>query len=553
MAALFGVDADRGLWGSDTLAGSNNWAVSGAHTRSGTAMVANDMHLGLSVPNTWYRASLAWGEGPQRRVTGISLPGVPPLVVGSNGDIAWAFTNATADWSDVVLLEVDPTDALRYRTPEGWERFTVRTEVVGVARLAPHSVEVRETRWGPVIAPDARNRPRAIAWVPLRDGGMNLALAGLETARTIDEALGIAAQAGVPGQNLVVAGRDGRIAWTVAGRIPRRVGFDGTVPMSWADGSRGWDGWLAPSEYPRLVDPPNGRIVTANNRVVGLDGLAKLGDGGYDPGARARQIADGLASLEGVAPSDMLQVQLDDRAVFLERWRALLQTVLTGPHAEATEERRELRRVLVTTWTGRASVDSAAYRLVRDFRQQVAELAFAPLFSDVRKVDPTYPVTSGRVGEGPLWALVSSRPSHLLATEFASWEDLLLAAADRTVVEATRASGSTAAHTWGRFNTARIQHPLARAVPQLARWLDLERDELPGDAHMPRVQAPEFGASERLAVSPGHEGDGYYHMPGGQSGHPLSPYYRAGHRAWVKGEPTPFLPGPTVQTLVLTP
>ena len=104
---MFGVDADGGLWGSDALAGSNNWAVSGAHTRSGAAMVANDMHLGLSVPNTWYRASLAWGEGPQRRVTGISLPGVPSLVVGSNGDIAWAFTNSTADWSDVVLLEVD--------------------------------------------------------------------------------------------------------------------------------------------------------------------------------------------------------------------------------------------------------------------------------------------------------------------------------------------------------------------------------------------------------------------------------------------------------------
>ena len=173
-------------------------------------------------------------------------------------------------------------------------------------------------------------------------------------------------------------------------------------------------------------------------------------------------------------------------------------------------------------------MDSAAYRLVRDFRQHVAELGVRALFSEVRKVDPTYPVTSGRVGEGPLWALVSTRPAHLLAPEFASWEDLLLAAADRTVVEATQASGSIAAHTWGRFNTARIQHPLARAVPQLARWLDLERDELPGDSHMPRVQAPEFGASERLAVSPGHEGDGYYHMPGGQSGHPLSPYYRAG-------------------------
>ena len=553
LLTAFGADAHGGLWGSDGLAGSNNWAVSGAHTRSGAAMVANDMHLGLSVPNTWYRASLAWGEAPQRRVTGLSLPGVPSLVVGSNGDIAWAFTNSTADWSDVVLLEVDSTDASRYRTPEGWERFTVRRETIVVARSAPQSVEVRETRWGPVIGPDARRRPRAIAWAPLRDGGMNLALADMETARSIDEALGVATRAGVPGQNLVVAGRDGRIAWTVAGRIPRRVGFDGAVPTSWADGSRGWDGWLASDEYPRLVDPSSGRIVTANNRVADVADLSKLGDGGYDPGARARQIAERLASIESATPADLLAVQLDDRAVFLDRWRNLLRRVLASPEASVSEDRRELRRVVEVTWTGRASVDSAAYRLVRDFRQHVAELVFTPLFAEVRNVDPTYPATGGRAGEGPLWALVSLRPAHLLATEFASWEDLLLSAADRTVVTAKAASGSVAAHTWGRFNTARIQHPLARAVPQLARWLDLERDELPGDSHMPRVQAPEFGASERLAVSPGHEADGYCHMPGGQSGHPLSPYYRAGHRAWVTGEPTPFLPGPTVHTLVLTP
>jgi penicillin amidase len=555
-AFAFAMDDDRdcfGIWGSDAVPGSNNWAVAGAHTRDGVAMLANDMHLGLSVPNTWYRASLAWGTASRHRVTGVTLPGVPSMVVGSNGDIAWGFTNTTADWSDVILLDLDPADPTRYRTPSGWRTFETRSEEIGVARGGNQRVDVHETIWGPVIEPDARRRQRAVAWVPLREGGMNLALSGLEDARTLEDAYIVAAQAGVPGQNLVVAERGGRIAWSIAGRIPRRVGYDGAVPASWADGTRRWDGWLTAAEYPRVIDPPRGRIVTANNRVVDVAELEKLGDNGYDPGARARQIADGLARLVNVTPVDMLAVQLDDRAIFLDRWRTLLLEVLSDPQAAATEDRRELRQVVERTWTGRASVDSAAYRLVREFRQKTGELAFTPLFSDVRKADPTYPVTAGRTGEGPLWALVSSRPPHLLSVEFASWQELLLAAADRTVVDAKQASGSVAAHTWGRFNTSRIQHPLARAVPQLALWLDFERNELPGDSHMPRVQAPEFGASQRLAVSPGREEEGYFHMPGGQSGHPLSPHYRDGHRSWATGAPTPFLPGPTLHTLTLRP
>jgi penicillin amidase len=550
----FDAVADRaGIWGSDALPGSNNWAVGGALTRDGGAILANDMHLGHSVPNIWYRASLTWRQTPPHRLTGVTLPGVPTVVAGSNGDLAWGFTNTTADWSDIVLLEVDPADPSRYLTPQGWQPFSTRREEILVAGAAAQTVEVRETIWGPVIEPDARRRPRAVAWVPLREGGMNLALAGLAGARTIEDAFALGAVAGVPGQNLVVAQRGGRIGWSIAGRIPRRVGHDGTVPASWADGTRGWDGWLTADAYPRLIDPRGGRIVTANNRLVEGGDLRTLGDGGYDPGARARVIADGLARLERVTPADMLAVQLDDRAIFLERWRTLLLQVLSDPQTAPTEDRRELRRLLERTWTGRASVDSAAYRLVREFRQRSGELVFTPLLAGVRAIDPAYPVTSGRVGEGPLWALVSSRPAHLLSPEFGSWQELLLAAADRTVMDAKQASGTLAAHTWGRYNTTRIRHPLARAVPVLARWLDLDRDQLPGDSHMPRVQMPEFGASERLAVSPGRESEGYFHMPGGQSGHPLSPHYRDGHRAWAAGAPTPFLPGPAVHTLTLKP
>ena len=108
--------------------------------------------------------------------------------------------------------------------------------------------------------------------------------------------------------------------------------------------------------------------------------------------------------------------------------------------------------------------------------------------------------------------------------------------------------------TWGARNTARIQHPFSRTLPAwLTGWLNLPADQLPGDSDMPRVINPSFGASERFVVSPGREAEGIFHMPGGQSGHPLSPFFRAGHGAWVRGEATPFLPGPTEHSMTLVP
>jgi len=147
---------------------------------------------------------------------------------------------------------------------------------------------------------------------------------------------------------------------------------------------------------------------------------------------------------------------------------------------------------------------------------------------------------------------VHEQPRHLLAPAYASWEDLLLASVDE-VGDSLRRGGSTIGRaTWGRHNTLRMRHPLARAFPGfLTRWLAMPAEALPGDVDMPRVQSADFGATARFVVSPGHEAEGICEMPGGESGHPLSPFYRAGHEAWARGEPAPFLPGPAEHHLTL--
>lgn len=536
-------------------AGSNNWAVAGSRTASGRALVANDMHLNLSVPHIWYRASLAWGEqeASRRSITGVMLPGAPAVVVGSNTDVAWGFTNTEGDWSDLVLLESPPDQADAYLTPDGAKPFTHHAEAIAIKGEAEELLDVRWTIWGPVVDEDHLGRPRALRWTAHDPRAVNFDLIDLEDAQSVAEALSVAHRAGIPAQNMVIGDHKGSIAWTIAGRMPRRVGCDGQLPRSWATSTCGWQGYLDDTSVPRIVDPPSGVLATANNRVASGEALRAIGLGRYDEGARARTIIQALEALPVATPPDMLAIQLDDRARFLERWRTLAMRTLDASRGTLTPDREAFRTLVETEWTGRASVDSSGYRLVRTFRGAVADSVLTFLTRECKLADPRFDPLFSTNYEGAVWKLVNERPEHLLDPRFPSWQELLLAAVDQAV-SAVRVEGEPLERrTWGERNTLRMRHPLSSAVPGASRWLDMPSEPLPGDAHMPRVQGVSHAASERMAVSPGREAEGYLHMPGGQSGHPWSQHYRDGHAAWVEGTPQPFLPAAGAHALVLEP
>ena len=555
---------DAGSWelGIDEDAkeaiGSNNWAVSGALTSDGHALVANDMHLQIRVPNTWYRAEMDWPDpsipSQPHRVIGTTLPGVPALVTGSNTHIAWGFTNTWADWGDLIELDTDAAHPDRYRTPDGWREFEHFDEAIDIAGQPPQHEDVAWTMWGPVLGADHRGRMRAYAWAAHAADRLATTITPLEAAKTIEDAFDEANGLGTPGQNLVVADRSGRIGWTVYGAIPRRVGTDGVLPSSWADGSRGWKGWLDRAEYPRIIDPPGGRIWTANARVVSGDMLAKLGDGSYELGTRARMIHERLMARDRFTARDMLAIQMDATTEFLDRWRTLLLNALIPAAVEGHADRAELRRIVDKGWTGQAAADSAAYALVHLFRDRLSEKVIAFELSQCYEADDTFDYATVRRREGPIWELVTRKPMHLLDPQYATWDDLILAAIDDTISAAQEhRSGGLADRKWSEFNGTLYRHPLSPALPFVSRWLDMPARPVPGDLYTIQVHSGSLGASERMVVSPGHEADGIMHMPTGQSGHPLSPYYANSHEAWVKGEATPFLPGPTEHSLTFAP
>jgi penicillin amidase len=558
--------AYAGSRASGVVPGSNSFALIGAHTASGGPLLANDPHLDLRVPNIWYRAVLEWNGGTSaHRIVGATLPGLPFVVIGSNGHIAWGLTATYADTGDIVAVEVNAVAPSLYAIPgqDGLTAIEQRHSLIRVKGGDPVTLETSWTHWGPVVGADDKQRPLAYHWIAYDPAATDLEFIRLETATTAAEAVDIAHHTGIPAQNFLVADDTGHIAWTIIGHLPKRVGFDGRLPTSWSYGDRRWDGFLPPGEVPVLTSPVrgnsaapaaarDGRLWTANNRLLGGTALARLGDGGYSTPPRAAQIRDDLAKLEHATPQDLLGIQLDDRAAFLDRWQKLLLVVLPPGVVAQKKSRAELRR-LAASWEGRARADSVSYRLVRAFRENTIALVFPPIFASCKEAMPDFDWSRFNL-EPALWTMVREKPAHLLNPEFKTWDALLLAAADAVIADLDRQNTPLAHATWGRRNTARIRHPLSRAFPRwLTGWLDLPADPLPGDVNMPRVQTPSFGASLRLVVSPGREAEGIFEMPGGESGHPLSPFYRAGHEAWVRGEPAPLLPGKTQHTLTLRP
>jgi penicillin amidase len=273
---------------------------------------------------------------------------------------------------------------------------------------------------------------------------------------------------------------------------------------------------------------------------------------GYALGARARQIRDALLALEGPAtPADMLRIQTDDRALFLRRWRTLALRLLDADALQGRADRAAFR-ALVERWEPRASAGSVGYALVRAFRSETEVETWTRVLGAL-DIDPGESPPPEQF-EGALWQLLSAEPPHWLPREYRSWRDYLLERIDRAIFGLKDACGTLERCSWAAYRRAAIRHPLSAALPAwLGRILDMPEIALDGDTEMPRVQGRAFGASERFAVSPGHEAQGYLHLPGGQSGHPLSPWYRAGFEAWARGEPLPFLPGPTRERLVLRP
>lgn len=531
--------------------GSNNWAVDHSKTADGRAILANDMHMQLSVPNIWYRAVLHYGDVD---IAGVLLPGAPIVVAGSNNHVAWGMTNLKSDVLDLVRLEINPANPEEYRTPGGWKRFDRTAEIIRIKGGRQIVQEVKRTIWGPVSPQPLLGYPVAIRWTALDPQAVNIGLLSMDAVTTLAQALDVINRFRGPPLNVLIADKHGRIAWTYSGRIPLRQGFDGSASKSWADDHTGWAGYIPPQALPRVLDPASGFLVTANNRTLGKDYPYVIGHN-FAHSYRAYQISKRLREMHNITEQDMLRLQLDTTSHFYEFYQQLALAVLTEtamagePHLAAAQQH-------IRDWHGRADVESVGFALLVQFRETLLADVFAPFLVQCQEVDAEFSY-AWRNKETPLRILLSSRLPELLPDpiRYPTWDVFIRDKLAESLQQLRREYQVTSLQqlTWGRLNTAHIAHPLSKALPILGQVLNMPRQALPGCAYCVRTTGPDWGAAERLVVSPGRHHDGIFQMPGGQSGHPLSPNYSDQHRFWVQGTPMPFLPGPTVHTLLLEP
>ncbi len=524
---------------NDVAPGSNAWIVAGSKTSDGRAILANDMHLSLRVPNIWYRATLKYADNI---VSGVSLPGLPLIIAGSNNHVAWGYTNSNVDLVDLVSLEINPNNPNQYLTVRGWQNFEHIKEQINIKDASPITIDVRYTHWGPVSPRLLLGTPVALKWTALDPLAVNLGLINIHQAKTLEQAVAVMNNAGGPPQNVMLADEHGRIAWTLMGKLPKRRGFDGSVSQSWATNAIGWDGYIDAQQLPRVINPASGFLVTANNRTLGKSYPYRLGHS-FSGSFRAWRINQRLEKMRSINETDMLELQLDTSTEFYRYYQALGLASLT-PQVIAEKPSRQALHDYLGSWDGKAEPNSTGFPVLFEFRKALAATVLPAYYQPSLDLQSDFKFSWSKK-ETPMRQLLDAKIPATLPhqNQYADWDSLILNILEKTTQKLQDKHQITdlSELTWGRINMTKISHPFSRKLPILSTFLDMAENPLAGCPYCVRVVYGLFGSSERMAVSPSHLQQGILHIPTGQSGHPLSEHYRDQQPFWVQGMALPFI------------
>lgn len=457
--ALAGLDAGSGL-ASDRGIGSNNWVVAPDKSTTGGALLANDPHLGVGMPSVWFVNGLhcrVVSAACPYDVVGVSFPGTPAVVLGTNGTIAWGATNADPDVQDLFIEQVDPADPTRYVFGTERRPFTVRTETIEVAGGEPVTFQVRETHHGPILN-DAEPRlrdapPMALAWTAIAGPDRTLeAIMRLDTARSFDEFRTALSVYGAPAQNFVYADAAGHIGYQMPGWVPIRGARDdlGDRPRPGWDAAHEWVDRIPYDELPRLVDPPAGWIVTANNQIVGPDYPYLVGrepDIG-DRAARAIELLEAAAA-DGVSLDEMAAIQLDDHPRRVDRIIPALLSLRPAP--QTADGQLLLERI--RSWDGRCQTTSLGCAAYMSWEYHVLRAIFDDDLGDVLAREYVGSPFSWRALELLLAAPNDPWWDERTTPERERAPEVVAAAFDRAGADLRAVEGQPRRWTWGRLHT----------------------------------------------------------------------------------------------------
>jgi penicillin amidase len=541
LLALLGLPTCNGC-----ASGSNNWVISGSHTASGKPLLSNDMHLGLSVPDIWYTADL---RAPGFHAAGVTLPGLPFVIAGHNEHVAWGFTALYADVQDLYLEKLDGKG--NYQDLDtNWKPLKVDHEIIHVRLGRDVHFDVQSTAHGPLLNPiftkgleldersaddkplsnffiAKRQRPISLKWT-LFDPTLNaLPLYEMNIASNWAEFSAALSMWSWPTQNVVYSDDQGHIAYHAVGKVPIPF-LDNEIPFplgrldlrvgtnEWADPS------LVPGTYlpfdlmPHAFDPPSGFLATANSRVTADNAPIRLTEEWADP-YRIERIYKTLEGRDHLKPADMLALQTD---IYSEVDQELGQRFAYAiDHTPGVDDRLKKAADLMRSWDGRLTTDSAAASIVTQTRKALWPMILKPRL--------------GKIAEEYQWAesnfaeeeIVMHANPNWLPKGYKNW-DALLTDAVRRGMKKGNAPGDVAAWNYGSWHVVDIEHPLAGFLPFIGRVAGTGEQPLSGDTTTVKQVGRDFGPSQRFTMDWSNIDGSTENIVMGESGNPLSPYFR---------------------------
>jgi penicillin amidase len=504
--------------------GSNNWVVSGNHTATGKPMLANDTHLELSVPPIWYEMHLTC---PGWNVKGFTLPGAPLVVIGHNDRIAWGFTNNGADVQDLYIETFNPAQTDEYKVNGKWVKAQIEDEIIRVKGAPDEHLKVVLTRHGPLMRQEG-NTGYALRWTATEPGGLANTYNRLGKAQNWKEFREVMKSVWGPAQNAVYADVHGNIGYVMAARVPIRKKGHGEVPVPGDTDLYEWKGYIPFEELPQAFNPDDGLIVTANARVVGKDFIPYLTDDWEEPYRTAR-IWDLLHDKHDLRPADMLKVQTDTYSypdVFLAE-----QLAPAAKIKPAKDARTQRLIELAKDWNGIADADSPVVSFLEGTRHRALKLILQPVLGDEMQL---YRWRSTAF----LQRMLTERPAAWLPAEYKSYDELLVAAADESVKQLEKETGSAKIEDWQwkRFDSLEMLHPLGREG-WLKKLFSITGKPQSGTAFSPRAATKHHGPAMRMVASVGDWDNSLMVIPGGESGQLASSHYSDQFEYWYEGKP----------------
>jgi penicillin amidase len=523
--------------------GSNAWVLAGSRTASGKPLLANDPHLPYSIPSVWHMVHL---RAPGLNVEGVTMPGLPCVIIGHNDRIGWGVTNLQADVQDLYIERLDPSTG-RYLFRGRMEQAEFERDIIQVKGGAPVEVARWVTRHGPVM--EDRGRFLALRWTGAEPDGFAFPFLDINRARDWNEFTAALARYGGPGQNFVFADVDGNIGYQAAGRIPIRKNFDGSVPVDGSTGEYEWDGYIPFEDMPRSYNPPDGLLVTANdNPFRGPNSPA----GNFAPPYRAAQIRCLLSKRGGWRPAEMVSVQKD---VYSEFFHFLAREAVAAWN-ERREENPDLSEfvAVLRPWDGQMEKGPApllAFLIYEHLRMAAADRA-SP--GKALEYDPNVfgKIDTVQVAPVAIESLLRERPKDW----FDDYDELLITALRDSAAEARRVQGRKVSKwDWSVYNRLYIAHPVGSRLPLIGKYFSIGPVRQSGSPLSVKQTSSGMGPSMRMTLDFSDLDQSLWNLAGGESGHLLSGHYKDQWEAYyyARSFPMEFFKVGVEDKLVLLP